>query len=42
MLSFVLGTLLGALAGWPRAPAFVKFLMPPLFTLHAILSSCWG
>ncbi len=36
LLSFALGTLLGALAGWPRAPAFLKFLMPPLFALHAI------
>lgn len=36
LLSFVIGTVLGALAGWPRAPAFVKFLMPPLFTLHSI------
>lgn len=36
ILSFVVGTALGALAGWPRAPAFVKYVMPPLFTLHAI------
>src|SRR5437867_4699921 len=36
LLSFALGTLLGALAGWPRAPGFLRFLMPPLFALHAI------
>src|SRR5581483_9050421 len=36
LLSVALGTALGALAGWPRAPGFIKVLMPPLFTLHSI------
>src|SRR5579884_1024356 len=36
VFSFVIGTALGALAGWPRAPGFIKVLMPPLFTLHSI------
>jgi peptide/nickel transport system permease protein len=36
LLSFATGTLLGALAGWPRAPRVLQFLMPPLFALHAI------
>jgi peptide/nickel transport system permease protein len=36
LLSFTIGTLLGALAGWPRAPRVLQFLMPPLFALHAI------
>jgi peptide/nickel transport system permease protein len=36
MLSFVLGTLLGAFMGWPRSPKFLKFVLPPLLALHAI------
>jgi peptide/nickel transport system permease protein len=36
VMSFAIGTALGALAGWPRAPGFIKVLMPPLFTLHSI------
>lgn len=36
ILSFFLGTLLGALFGWPRAPRAIQWLFPPLITLHAI------
>jgi peptide/nickel transport system permease protein len=36
ILSFVLGTLLGALFGWPRAPRAVQWLFPPLITFYAI------
>jgi len=36
ILSFVLGTLLGAFMGWPRSPTFLKFILPPLLALHAI------
>ena len=36
LLSFALGTLVGALAGWPRAPRFLSFLVPPLLALHSI------
>jgi peptide/nickel transport system permease protein len=36
MLSFVIGTLLGALLAWPRAPRWMLWLMPPLWALHAI------
>ncbi len=36
LLSFTLGTLLGALFGWPRAPRFIRWLFPPLITLHAV------
>lgn len=36
ILSFGIGTLLGALFGWPRAPRFIRWLFPPLITLHAI------
>ncbi|MBA2448308.1 MAG: ABC transporter permease [Chloroflexi bacterium] len=36
VLSFVLGTLLGAFMGWPRSPAILKFILPPLLALHAI------
>jgi peptide/nickel transport system permease protein len=36
VLSFALGTFLGALLGWPRAPRWMRWLMPPLWALHAI------
>lgn len=37
ILSFAIGTLLGALIGWPRAPKFLRqFLLPPMITLAAI------
>ena len=36
LVSFFLGTLLGALFGWPRAPRVIQWLFPPLITLHAI------
>jgi peptide/nickel transport system permease protein len=36
LLSFGLGTFLGALLGWPRAPRWMRWLMPPLWALHAI------
>ena len=35
-VSFALGTFLGALLGWPRAPLWMRWLMPPLWALHAI------
>lgn len=36
LLNFVIGVFLGALVAWPRAPAFVKNLIPPLMALSAI------
>jgi peptide/nickel transport system permease protein len=36
LLSFGIGTLLGALLAWPRAPRWMLWLMPPLWALHAI------
>jgi peptide/nickel transport system permease protein len=36
VLSFVLGTLLGAFMGWPRAPAILQYVLPPLLALHAL------
>lgn len=36
LLAFVIGTLLGAFLGWPRAPRWLHYLMPPLMALHAI------
>jgi peptide/nickel transport system permease protein len=36
LLSFGIGSLLGAFLGWPRAPRWLQFLMPPLMALHAI------
>lgn len=36
LLSFFIGTLLGALFGWPRAPKPIQWLFPPLITFHAI------
>ena len=36
LLSFGIGTLLGALLAWPGAPRWMQWLMPPLWALHAI------
>lgn len=36
LLSFSIGTILGALLAWPRAPKWMRWLMPPLWALHAI------
>ncbi|HEY7033669.1 MAG TPA: ABC transporter permease [Thermomicrobiales bacterium] len=36
LLAFLIGTVLGALMAWPRAPHFIQFLFPPLLTLSAI------
>jgi peptide/nickel transport system permease protein len=36
VLSFTIGTLLGALLAWPGAPGWMRLLMPPLWALHAI------
>ncbi len=36
LLSFAIGSLLGALLAWPGAPRWMRWLMPPLWALHAI------
>ncbi|HUB13498.1 MAG TPA: ABC transporter permease [Acetobacteraceae bacterium] len=36
LFSFAAGTLLGALLAWPGAPRWMRFVMPPLWALHAI------
>ena len=36
VLSFTIGTFLGALLAWPRAPRSLQLLLPPLWALHAI------
>ncbi|MBW3632050.1 MAG: ABC transporter permease [Chloroflexi bacterium] len=36
LFSWVVGTLLGAFMGWPRAPKFLSFLLPPLLSLSAV------
>jgi peptide/nickel transport system permease protein len=36
LIAFVLGSLIGALLAWPRAPRLVRALAPPLLTLSAI------
>ena len=36
LLSFFIGTFLGALFGWPRAPRYIKWLFGPLLSLNAI------
>jgi peptide/nickel transport system permease protein len=36
LVSFVLGTALGALMAWPRAPGAVRFLAPPLLAMSAV------
>jgi peptide/nickel transport system permease protein len=36
LFSFAAGTILGALLAWPQAPKWMRWLMPPLWALHAI------
>src|SRR5687768_8854394 len=36
VISFAIGTLLGAFLGWPRAPRWLSYLMPPFLALDAI------
>jgi peptide/nickel transport system permease protein len=36
LMTFLLGTLIGALAGWPRSPKWVKGMVTPLMVLAAI------
>jgi peptide/nickel transport system permease protein len=36
LMAFTLGTLLGGLSTWPRAPRFLSYLLPPLFAFSAI------
>jgi peptide/nickel transport system permease protein len=36
LLSFLVGTFLGALFGWPRAPGYIRWLFGPLLSLNAI------
>src|SRR5690242_9707614 len=36
LLSFAIGTLLGALLAWPGSPRWMRWIMPPLWALHAI------
>jgi peptide/nickel transport system permease protein len=36
LLAFVIGTILGALLAWPRAPRFIHALFPPLLTFSSI------
>jgi len=36
IISWTIGTLLGAFMGWPRSPKFLDYLMPPLLSLNAI------
>ena len=36
VIAFALGTLLGGILAWPKAPRVFRVLLPPLFTLSAI------
>jgi peptide/nickel transport system permease protein len=36
LMAFAIGTVAGALLGWPRSPAYFKYLFTPLLTLSAI------
>ncbi len=36
LIAFSLGTILGALIAWPKAPRFLTYLVPPLMTLQAV------
>ncbi|MBV7329572.1 ABC transporter permease [Chloroflexi bacterium TSY] len=35
-IAFALGTILGGLLAWPKAPRSLQYLLPPLFTFSAI------
>ncbi|HUX87100.1 MAG TPA: ABC transporter permease [Chloroflexota bacterium] len=36
LIAFTLGSILGALMAWSKAPRFFMFLLPPLFTFSAV------
>lgn len=36
IIAFTLGTLLGALLGWPKSPRWIQYLLPPLLIFAAI------
>src|SRR5207253_9241496 len=36
VLAFSLGTLLGGLLAWPRAPQAIQYLLPPLFMFSVV------
>lgn len=36
VISWIIGGILGAFLGWPRAPRFLQYVMPPLLSLNAI------
>ncbi len=36
IISWIVGSLLGAFMGWPRSPKFLQYLMPPFLSLSAI------
>jgi peptide/nickel transport system permease protein len=36
LIAFSLGTLLGGLMAWPRAPRFIRYLLPPLFAFSSV------
>jgi peptide/nickel transport system permease protein len=36
VIAFSVGTLLGALLAWPKAPRFLHYLLPPVLTMAAI------
>src|SRR5215210_6568011 len=36
LVAFSVGTLLGGLMAWPRAPRALAYLLPPLFTFSAV------
>jgi peptide/nickel transport system permease protein len=36
LFSFAAGTILGALLAWPGAPRWMRWIMPPLWALHAV------
>jgi peptide/nickel transport system permease protein len=36
LLAFVIGTMFGAILGWPSAPRWLQFALPPLMALNAI------
>src|SRR5256712_1962651 len=42
VIAFTLGTLLGGLLAWPRAPQAIQYLLPPLFMFSVVPDYLFG
>ncbi len=41
-VSFIIGTILGALIAWPKAPKFLQYLVAPLMTISSVPAYIFG